>query len=316
MTENINLAEAVAHAVRFKRIVAAASNKNGVVHFTPEGARVILQYLNFPGQRKVDASRVYGHRHAIIRGDWMEGHAVTLVELPDGRIWLVDGQHRLTAIAQGDSRVAVTIRIVPVESEREAREFYAGFDQATSVRTNAQVIEAVQADQATGLSKAMASAVFDASVLLSNNLEPLTGAASVRNNRDLFLQHNRLQSIADWAVEARQYEQITQKAKRALRSRLMQSGPTAVALYTLRHQPVRAKEFWTGLAENDGLRSSDPRSALYADLLTRNLGSGSIRQRVQQSAAAWNAFYRGRTLQQIKCVPGGAITILGTPLKG
>lgn len=316
MTENINLAEAVAHAVRFKRIVAAASNKNGVVHFTPEGARVILQYLNFPGQRKVDANRVYGHRHAIIRGDWMEGHAVTLVELPDGRIWLVDGQHRLTAISKGDSRVPVTIRIVPVESEREAREFYAGFDQATSVRTNTQIIEAVQADQDTGLSKAMATAVFDASTLLANNLEPLAGSANVKKNQDLFLQHNRLAAIAEWATEARKYEQIISKAKRVLRTKLMQSGVMAVALYTLRYQPTKAEEFWSGLAANDGLRSSDPRAALYTDLLARSLNTGSVRQRVQQPAVAWNAFFRGRTLQQIKCVVGAPIVLHGTPLKG
>lgn len=159
-------------------------------------------------------------------------------------------------------------------------------------------------------------AIFDASILLSNNLEPLIGSASVKKHQDIFLLNNRLQSVLAWSEEAQKYEQLIGKAKRVLRTKLMQSGPTAVALYTLRHQPPRAMEFWGGLAKNDGLRSNDPRAALYADLLTRNMGVGSVRQRVQQSAAAWNAFFRGRTLQQIKCVVGGPITVLGTPLKG
>lgn len=319
MTQNtpaFNLTEAIEHAAHLKRAVLSAKNKDGVIALKPTGARVILAHLNFPKQRKIDGSRVYGHRRAIITGDWLEGHVITFVELPDGRIWLVDGQHRLTAIAEGDENIRVTIRIVEVESEREARQFYAGFDQATSVRTTSQIIEAVQADTDSGLSKAMAQAVFDASVLLANNLEPLTGPASVKNNPELFSQKTRIKAIADWAIEARQYEQIINKAKRTLRTRLMQSGPTAVALYTLRHQAVKAKDFWTGLAENDGLRSNDPRAVLYADLLTRNLGTGAIRQRVQQSAVAWNAFYRNRHLTMIKCFPSGAITLLGTPLKG
>lgn len=313
---NISLAEQLAHAQRLKSIVAMAQRKGGVVTLTPAGAQAILDHLNFPGQRAINPSRVYGHRYAIIEGNWLEGHAITLTEMPDGRIWLVDGQHRLTAIAEGGVNVAITVRIVESENEREARNFYAGFDQATSVRTNAQVIEAVQAHEGAGVSKAMAEAVLNASTLLANSLEPLTGAASIKKNQELFLPATRLRAILDWSEEAQQYEQIIKKAKRTLRTKLLQAGPTAVALYTLRHQPAKAHDFWRGLAENDGLRSNDPRAALYADLLTRNLGSGSIRQRVQQSAMAWNAFFRGRTLQQIKCVQGGLITLLGTPLKG
>lgn len=316
MNEIFDLAEAVSHAMRFKRIVAAASKKNGVITLTPEGARVILEHLNFPGQRKIkEETRVFSHSYRIIKGDWLEGHVITFAELPDGRIWLMDGQHRLTAISKCGQNVAVTIRVVPVENEREAGEFYAGFDMASSVRTEAEVIEATGTAKKAGLSPKVTKAVAEASPILSNNMEPIAGAA-MRKNVALFQQSARMDAVSDWATEARIFEQITSKAKRQLRERLLKSGPMAVALYTLRHQPARAKEFWTGLAENDGLRANDPRSALYADLLTRDMGSGSVRQRVQQSAAAWNAFFRGRTLQQIKCVPGGPITILGTPLKG
>ena len=316
MTEIAKLAEAVAHANRFKSIVAAASKKNGVITLTPEGARVILEHLNFPGQRKIkEDTRVFGHSYRIIKGDWLEGHVITFAELPDGRIWLMDGQHRLTAISKCGQRVSVTIHIVQVESEREAGEFYAGFDMASSVRTESEVIQATGTAEKAGLSPAVAKAVAEASPILANNMEPVVGS-HMRKNAALFQQSARMDAVGSWATEARIFEQIISKAKRQLRGRLLKSGPMAVALYTLRHQPARAKEFWSGLAENDGLRNNDPRAALYADLLVRDLGSGSVRQRVQQSVAAWNAFYRGRSLQQIKCVPGGAITILGTPLKG
>ena len=93
------------------------------------------------------------------------------------------------------------------------------------------------------------------------------------------------------------------------------AGVMAVALYTLRHQPARAHEFWHGVAGNDGLRKGDPRAALIADLLfNRTLNVGSHRQKVQQPALAWNAFCEGRDLKIIKCIDGAALTLWGTPL--
>lgn len=287
---------------------------NGVVNIAPGIAQRILEELNFPGQRPVDSSRVYGHRHAIITGDWLEGHAITFAALPDGQILLVDGQHRLTAIGQSESAIPITVRIVPVEGVKDAQRFYAGFDQKKSVRTDRQILDAVGVAEETGLSKRMTICVYQAAPLLLNDLEPLTGSANIKKNPDMFLHHNKMEVVQGWAKEAREYEQITKLAKKALLQGMRSTGILAVALYTLRHQPARAREFWMGLAEHDGLRKNDPRATLYSDILTRTMVTGSIRQRVQQPALAWNAFCEGRDLKIIKCIDGAAITLWGTPL--
>ena len=52
----------------------------------------------------------------------------------------------------------------------------------------------------------------------------------------------------------------------------------------------------------DILRKNDPRATLFKDILTRALNSGSVRQRVQMPALAWNAFCEGRNLKIIKCI--------------
>lgn len=291
-----------------------ARSDDGVVMVAPGIAKRILEDLNFPGQRKVDDSRVYGHRYAIIKGDWVEGHAITFAALPDSRIWLVDGQHRLTAIGESDAAVPVTVRIVPVESVKAAQQFYAGFDQKKSVRTDKQILDAVDAAKESGLTTRTASAVYAATPLLLNWLEPISGSEAVKKNPEVFLQHNRMAALHEWAPEARQYEQICAKASKALLSGMRLPGIVAVALYTLRHQPARAHEFWSGLAEQDGLRKNDPRATLYRDILTRTLSTGSIRQRVQMPALAWNAFCEGRDLKIIKCIDGAALALWGTPL--
>ena len=295
-----------------KSMVARAPG--GVVQLAPGIALQMLEQLNFPDQRFLDSSRVYSHRHAIITGEWMEGHPVTLAMLPDGGIWIVDGQHRLAAISESESPIPVTIRIVRMDSEKEARFFYSGFDQRKSVRTNGQILDAVGISKESGLSRAMTSAVFDAAPILLNALEPLAGSANIKANPGLFLQSNKLAALSDWAGEARQYEQIIKLAKKGFGVKLRTPGVVAVALYTLRHQPTRAKEFWSGVSENDGLRKNDPRGTLISDLLTRTMSTGSIRQKVQQPAIAWNAWCEGRDLKVIKCLIESPITLWGTPL--
>ncbi|MEP6587172.1 MAG: ParB-like protein [Polaromonas sp.] len=292
-----------------------ARAKDGVVSIAPGIAKRILEEVNFPEQRAINTTRVYGHGDNIRRGDWLEGHPITLVLLPDGRMWLVDGQHRLTAIAEQASPVPATIRIVSVESEKEARHFYAGFDQKKSIRTDKQIIDAVGLSESSGLTSRMTRAVYAAAPILLNHLEPISGSVNISKNPAMFLQANRMDAVQGWAHEAKKYEKIVALARTALLQKMQSPGVLAVALYTLRHQPAKADEFWSGLAANDGLRKNDPRSALISDLLVRSLNDGNIRQKVQQPALAWNAWCEGRDLKIIKCITGAELTIWGTPLK-
>ena len=293
-----------------------AKSQDGLVKLSPGTAKRILDELNFPKQRNISESRVYGHAHKIRSGDWIENYPVYFAALPDGRIWLVDGQNRLTAISQFDSAVPVTLRIAEFDSEKEVGEFYAGFDCKSSVRTNEQIISAVGIAQEAGITDRMARSVFEAAPLLLNNLEPLVGSANVHANPGLFLQDNRMRVISEWAKEAKEFESLVKMASKGLLQKMRSTGPVSVALYTLRHQPTKAREFWQGLAMNDGLRRADPRATLINDFLTRSGAKGSVRQRVQQSALAWNAFCEGRDLKIIKCIDGAQITLWGTPLNG
>lgn len=294
----------------------AARSKDGVVNIAPGIAQRIIDELNFDNQRTIDSRRVYGHSHAIANGIWMEYYPLHFAALPDGRIWLVDGQHRLTAIAQQDAAVPVTARIIEVPSEKAARIFYAGFDSKSSVRTNVQILDAVGLAEELGLSTRMTRAVYEAAPLLLNKLEPLTGSALIKANPGIYLQSARMGVVVEWAHQAREYDDITKTAGKGLYDKLRKTGPVAVALYTLKYQPARAREFWKGIAENDGLRRGDPRHTLIQDLMARDMGSGAVRQRVQQSTLAWNAFCEGRDLKIIKCVTGSPLLVWGSPING
>jgi len=292
-----------------------ARSPGGLVKMAPGTAKRILEELNFQGQRKVESRRVYGHAYAIKSGDWVEDYPIHFVAMPDGRIWLVDGQHRLTAISEQQQPIGVTIRLVELESEKQARHFYAGFDKKDSVRTNTQILDAIDLARETGLTSRMARAVFEAAPILLNDMEPVTGSKNVKQFPHVFLQQTRIKAVFEYVKEAKEYESIIKVAAKGLLEKLKQTGPVAMGLYTLRHQPAKAREFWAGIANNDGLRRADPRATLISDYLVRSFATGSTRQRVQQTSLAWNAFCEGRDLKIIKCLDGAVLTIWGTPLK-
>jgi len=312
VNNNQQRTEATAHMLH----AHVAKSHNGLIKMSPEMAARILADCNFEGQRKIARPRVFSHAYAIREGDWIEDYPIHFAVLPDGRTWLVDGQHRLAAISEQSSTVGIVVRMVDVESEKEARHFYAGFDKQSSSRTNVQIIDAVELAKEVGLSNRMARAVFEAAPLLLNNMEPQSGSANVRANPSLFLQQERIKAVSEYAKEAVVYELIVSESTTTLREKLVRTGPVACALFTLRHQPGKAKEFWTGVARNDGLRRYDPRATLIQDLLTRAWSQGNVRQRVQQTSMAWNAYCEGRDLKIIKCIEGAALTFWGTPLKG
>lgn len=292
-----------------------AKSCGGLVKMAPGTAKRILDELNFPGQRPINSSRVYGKKLAIITGNWMGSFPVDFAVLPDGRIWLLDGQHRLTAISEQDVPTSITLRLIEVDSEKEAKKLYAGYDLTESVRTTRQIIDAVGIAKEIGISERLAKTLYEAAPILLNNMEPLTGSANVQQHPEIFAKQKRLEAIPEWAKEAKEFEALVSPATPALKAKIKTSGPLSVALYTLRHQPARAREFWAGLAKNDGLRRGDPRATLIQDYLTRSVGSGSNRQRVQQTTLAWNAFCEGRDLKIIKCIEDAQIVIWGTPVK-
>ncbi|WP_242221600.1 hypothetical protein [Shinella zoogloeoides] len=91
---------------------------------------------------------------------------------------------------------------------------------------------------------------------------------------------------------------------------------TAVALATLKGRPHEAKEFWSGVAKNDGLKKGDPRHTFVMDMLTRTLNKGDMHQTIAVPATAWNAWLANKSLTQIHVVDTDYVRIAGTTFQG
>jgi hypothetical protein len=116
-----------------------------------------------------------------------------------------------------------------------------------------------------------------------------------------------------WYPYAERYFALTRQAPRRVKPALRLRSVTAVAMYTLKFQPEKAAEFWQGLAMDDGLRRNDPRlSLLYR--LSSGYGTRPVAFQLHAVAAAWNAFYEGRNLTEIRVDPGKPFRLAGTPV--
>ncbi len=282
-------------------------------YVAPGIAKRIIEELNFSGQRKVKKARV-AENLALMNGGAWEPHVSMLIfcELPDGGLVLINGQHRCCAIVEFGIPVATKIDIIPARDNDHVRSLYAKYDTQISVRTQTELVNASGLAEAFAIKNKTAEVLIKAVPVILNGMEPSTRAAGKEHMNAFSF---RLENAMPWEREAQEFDEVVALADPHIRRYLLRAGTMAVALYTLRHCRKQALEFWDGVARNDGLRKTDPRARLIADFAIRHLSSGAMRQSVQQSALAWNAFYEGREMKIIKCIEGAEIIIAGTPMR-
>ena len=67
---------------------------------------------------------------------------------------------------------------------------------------------------------------------------------------------------------------------------------------TLRHQLARAKEFWGGVADHDGLRKTDPRMVLFEYLASYKQREVSEAEACRKVALAWRHFFAPQIMEK------------------
>lgn len=287
--------------------------REGRMVITTEIAERILREANYGGQRKT-----YDHHVTLLADDmrrstWIDGSQIVFVR-HDGRLFLINGQHRLHAViaSQRDQMFQVFIHD-DVKSEAEIARLYYHFDVVQRQRSVPEILNAVGVSERHSISKGMAVATYRAAALIANGLS----IPSYQQNPVLARSvDRRLDTARAWWPTAAALEQIIESADRKLRVRLLTAGTVAVALVTLKHQRDKATEFWSGVATNDGLRRGDPRHTLISDLLTRTRNQGNPNQSSIVPANAWNAWYEGARITHIKVYENSVPRVLGTPFDG
>lgn len=288
--------------------------REGRVMFTPDMSARTLAECAFAGQRPIKDGHVATLRIAMTKGNFTAGTQLHFARV-GGRLYLVNGHHRLHAHSLTDAPLEFQCLVTDCEDESEVAQLYYRHDTVSAVRGLADVVRATGTASAAGISESDARRTLAAvKVIVGRFSRAMSHQQEVKNLRE---PDEILAAAAPWWPYAKTYFAITEGASREAAVCLGRQHIVAVGLVTLKYQPDKAREFWAGMAADDGLRKGDPRKSALRFLLTHRIGSGGNPLAwggIAGVSLCWNAWFRGEALNQVKASLVSEIVLLGTPV--
>lgn len=288
--------------------------REGRVLFTPDMSARTLAECAFAGQRPIKDGHVATLRIAMVKGNFTAGTQLHFGRV-GGRLYLVNGHHRLHAHSLTDAALEFQCLVTNCEDESEVAQLYYRHDTVSAVRGLADVVRATGTAAAAGISETDARRTLAAvKVIVGRFARAMSHQQEVKNLRE---PDEILAAASSWWPYAKTYFAITEGASREAAVCLGRQHIIAAALVTLKYQPDKAREFWAGVAADDGLRKGDPRKSALRFLLSHGIGSGGnplAWSGIAGVSLCWNAWFRGEPLSQVKSSLVSEIVLLGTPV--
>lgn len=271
----------------------------------------ILQVCQYEHQRAVNDRHVAVLADLMARGQWQPKSQIDFAVL-NGNFILVNGYHRAYAQVRSGKAVEWSVAFHNVKTEADLRSLYFAFDTNVRIRGTHDILRANEFADTHGMGRVMSEALYRAVPFIASSFEtnPQKKNYIVANQVD-----RRLELASEYAKAAARYEACIDGIPGQRKKKMLGGAIVAVAVITLRFQSIRAWEFWSGVASNDGLKRGDPRQALVNDMMVRNGASGRS-QAFAPAMIAWNAYFNERELRLIKVMDSFAPIIDGTPFNG
>lgn len=296
------------------------SDQQGVRDFLTEGVTTlsavemnrVLQVCAYKHQRPISEQHVEVLMDLMARGKWQPKSQIDFAVV-GGNYILVNGYHRAYAQVRSGKKIAWNIALHQVGGEREIRNLYYMFDTNVRTRGTRDILSAYEFAETAGLTGVVSDALYRAVPFIANAFELSPAKKDFLTAKAV---DRRLTVAQDYAKAAGRYEACLTGVLSGRKKQLLGAAVMAVALVTFRYQGETAWQFWTGVAQNDGLKRGDPRHAFVMDLMSRKRNGGSVYS-FGPAMVAWNAFFNERPLQLIKVMPDTFTPAIdGTPFDG
>lgn len=274
-----------------------------VVDMTPDGAARALGD-NFQNNRKLRQPNVTRFADALSGGYFVAGSTIRFT-INDGKLTLVDGQHRLSAIAQSDcDKVPLTVVVSPGDAAKE----YALIDTIQMARSSTDSLIALDGD-AKSYPRATLGAYAAAINIIARNFEAKPKHAVSRLETAKVFDTFKPE-IAQCEKVLGSVAPMPGTTTRGIFKASVLSVVLVTAKYTTKEKWT---EFWLPVRTDDGLRVGDPRKRLHM-VLSQPTPGGTIgvRRLINASIKLWNAYQEGRELQKLY-LDGEMEKIVGTP---
>jgi hypothetical protein len=230
----------------------------------------------------------------------------------DGKLVLINGQHRLRAVAETGIPAEFQVLILPCETEADLHILFHRFDVNTKLRSTTEILNSAGVAEQYDLSKSLARTVYLAGAHIANGFRSGANRLGPTANPETRGVDGKLKVAEPWWPIAVKYEAAIEDADHRLKRQLRVLGIVAVALVIMEAEPAKATEFWSGVVGD--ANKGDARRTLRDLLLSHNLRNhaSGLAYASALTATAWNAYREGRPLKVIKVLPDSEVPIGGT----
>lgn len=260
------------------------------------------EYLDgtFRRNRPITKEVVSMYAKRMEDGDFLNATPIVFAQVGNDDLVLVDGQHRLSAVKRGKKSLRFTVQTYYLLNEEELQTLYGTLDIGRSRNLNdnvrahalAEDISLTQQD-ATRLTSAVNYVVFKRPAF---NIKP----------RQCGTFKEQIDRAKEYAQEGQWYFDLLKRAPKPMRSIAGQKAIIASAMITMKGNPSKARDFWTGTLLLEGLQNTDTRYRLHMKLIDifthTKKGSLSVSSWMVASiiASCWNAYISKRQITVIK----------------
>jgi hypothetical protein len=274
---------------------------------TPEHAAAILAHTLFAGQRKLSDHHVKFLTETQARGEFDGGAPLRFAKL-NGRLYLIDGQHRLHMVVQSGEAVEFVVVTTTCQDAEEVAHLYARVDRgrgrslldamkALGVYNDAEI-------SATQMRHLAACAPFFAAGLKGS----IQGHSYASKSAE-----GRAAVMDEWLPAAVRYFKALKPGSND--KLFMRREVAAIGIATMADTPARerARDFWAGCSADDGLSAADPRKAALEYIRRTKPSHYGVGALAHGVAACWNAWFRGDQLRLVKVMDEAApVRLMGT----
>jgi hypothetical protein len=273
---------------------------------SPLLAQQIIDRAPYEGQRHIHEEHIEKWAFMMIEGTFLEHQGISF-GLMGGRLYLVNGQHRLRAVISTGKTIGFDITIYECESAEELDQLYSRFDTEALQRSTKDVIshdQLINKDFPAQYLARLCDAVQYIEVRFQN-------VARRKMPTIIRIKERRVVEAHKWVREARIYREYS-KGVPVIKTRPFFATLTlAIAVVTIKYAPDEAETFWKAAIRNDGLRVGEPARALLETWERKT--KWTAYQRGHIAALAFNASYRNEEMHRIVLPRNEPIFLEGTP---
>lgn len=270
-----------------------------VQQVTPTQAQAWLAECAYPHQRKLRAWHVRELANEMRKGRFIPAAPIAIAHTADGKSHIVNGQHTLNAIIEYGEPVTQIVAHYNGVTEEDVAIIYSHYD-INARRSISDALKAHGVDAATGLSPTQQNILGGALQVLYNNFMPASG-------QERMPREDVAMAMIEWAHEMRLWWQLGD-GTRITHTAYRRAAVCAVAIVIMRYAPANmTDDFWSQVANDDGLSRYDPRKLLREFLIDVRVNVGRVYSKTAQTwqmsrvvARAWNAWCDGEDIRLLK----------------